>query len=70
MGPAAAQLASGDVEEAQQLTLTSLETFADRGSVAGLHRIQELRGTSRARGHVSAAAAIDERARALGVVPV
>ncbi|MGH4011220.1 MAG: helix-turn-helix domain-containing protein [Pseudonocardiaceae bacterium] len=70
VGLAAARLASGDVEEAQRLTLVSLETFAARGSVAGLHRVRELRGTFRARGHVNAAAAIDERARALGAVPV
>ncbi|PZS23737.1 MAG: hypothetical protein DLM61_23605 [Pseudonocardiales bacterium] len=70
VGLAAARLASGDVEEAQRLTLVSLVTFAARGSVAGLHRVRELRGTFRARGHVGAAAAIDERARALGAVPV
>jgi tetratricopeptide (TPR) repeat protein len=70
VGLAAARLASGDVEEAQRLTLASLVTFAARGSVAGLHRVRELRGTFRARGHVGAAAAIDERARALGAVPV
>jgi tetratricopeptide (TPR) repeat protein len=70
LGLAAARLASGEVEEAQRLTLVSLETFAARGSVAGLHRVRELRGQFRAKGHVSAAAAIDERARALGAVPV
>jgi tetratricopeptide (TPR) repeat protein len=70
VGLAAARLVSGDVEEAQRLTLVSLETFAARGSVAGLHRVRELRETFRARGHVGAAAAIDERVRALGVVPV
>lgn len=70
MGLAAARLASGEVEEAQRLTLVSLETFAARGSVAGLHRVRELHGQFRARGHVGAAAAIDERVRALGVVPV
>ena len=69
VGLAAAQLASGEVEEAQRLTLVSLETFAVRGSVAGLHRVRELRATFRARGHVGAAAAIDERARALGALP-
>ncbi|MGH3771567.1 MAG: helix-turn-helix domain-containing protein [Pseudonocardiaceae bacterium] len=70
VGLAAARLASGEVEEAQRLTLVSLETFAARGSVAGLHQIRKLRGTFRARGHVSAVAAIDERARALEAVPV
>jgi hypothetical protein len=70
VGLAAARLASGEVEEAQRLTLVSLATFAARGSVAGLHRVRELRGQFRARGHVSAAAAIDERARTLGAVPV
>jgi tetratricopeptide (TPR) repeat protein len=70
VGLAAARLASGEVEEAQRLTLTSLETFAARGSVAGLHRVRELRGTFRARGHVGVAAAIDEQARALGAVAV
>ena len=69
VGLAAARLASGEVEEAQRLTLVSLETFAARGSVAGLHRVRELRATFRARGHVGAAAAIDERARALGALP-
>jgi tetratricopeptide (TPR) repeat protein/DNA-binding XRE family transcriptional regulator len=70
VGLAAARLASGEVEEAQRLTLSSLETFAARGSVAGLHRVRELRATFRARGHVGAVAAIDERARALEVVPM
>ncbi len=69
VGLAAARLMSGEVEEAQRLTLVSLETFAGRGSVAGLHRVRELRATFRARGHVSAAAAIDERARALRTAP-
>ncbi|MGH3853144.1 MAG: helix-turn-helix domain-containing protein [Pseudonocardiaceae bacterium] len=68
VGLAAARLASGDVEEAQRLTLVSLETFAARGSVAGLGRVRELRETFWARGHVSAVAAIDEWARALGAV--
>ncbi|MGH3721182.1 MAG: tetratricopeptide repeat protein [Pseudonocardiaceae bacterium] len=53
VGLAVARLASGDVEEAQRLALASLETFAGRGSVAGLGRVRELRGTFRARGHVS-----------------
>lgn len=70
VGLAAARLVSREVEEAQRLTLTSLATFAARGSVAGLQRVRELRGTFRAKGYVSAAAAIDERARALGAVPV
>jgi len=70
VGLAAARLASGDVEEAQRLVLASLETFAARGSVAGLHRIRELQGTFRARGHLGAAAAIDEQARALQAVTV
>jgi tetratricopeptide (TPR) repeat protein len=70
VGLAAARLASGEVEEGQRLALVSLETFAARGSVAGLHRVRELRGQFRARGHVGAAAAIDERARALGTVGV
>ncbi|MGH3985601.1 MAG: helix-turn-helix domain-containing protein [Pseudonocardiaceae bacterium] len=69
VGLAAARLVSRDVEEAQRLTLSSLETFAARGSVAGLHRVRELRGMFLVRGHVSAAAAIDERARELGAVP-
>ncbi len=69
VGLAGARLASGDVEEAQRLALTSLETFAARGSVAGLQRVRELRGSFRARGHVRAAAAIDELARAWGAVP-
>lgn len=69
VGLAAARLASGDVEEAQRLTLTSLETFAARGSVAGLQRIRELRGTFQTKGHVKAAAVIDELTRALGTVP-
>jgi hypothetical protein len=60
VGLAAARLASADVEEAQRLTLTSLATFAARGSVAGLHQVRELRGQFRARGHVRAAAALDE----------
>jgi tetratricopeptide (TPR) repeat protein/DNA-binding XRE family transcriptional regulator len=64
-GLAAARLASGEVEEAQRLTLTSLATFAARGSVAGLHRVRELRGMFRAQGHVRAAAAIDDQVRAL-----
>lgn len=68
VGLAAARLASGEVEEAQRLTLVALATFAARGSVAGLHRVRELRGTFRATGHISAAAAIDEQARALGAV--
>jgi tetratricopeptide (TPR) repeat protein len=50
--------------------LVSLATFAARGSIAGLHRVRELRGTFLARGHVSAAAAIDEQARALQAVAV
>ncbi|MGB6161716.1 MAG: hypothetical protein WBF75_03885 [Pseudonocardiaceae bacterium] len=58
------------MEEAQRLTLASLATFAARGSVAGLGRVQELRGMFRAMGHLSAATVIDERARALGAVPV
>src|SRR5262249_1158085 len=66
IGLAAARLMSGEVEEAQRLTLASLEPFATRGSVAGLHRVRELRGTFRARGHVNVAAAIDEQVRALG----
>ena len=70
VGLAAARLASGHVEEAQRLTLDSLATFAARGSVAGLHRVRELRGQFRARGHVNAATAIDERVRALGAVGV
>ncbi|MGH4002261.1 MAG: helix-turn-helix domain-containing protein [Pseudonocardiaceae bacterium] len=69
LGLAAARLASGEVEEAQRLTLTSLATFAARGSVAGLQMVRELRGTFRARGYVSAVAAIDEQARTLGAVP-
>ncbi len=70
VGLAVARLASGEVEEAQRLTLVSLETFAAWGSVAGLHRVRELHGQFRTRGHVGAAAAIDERVRALGAVPV
>ncbi|HEX5347922.1 MAG TPA: hypothetical protein VFW64_12620 [Pseudonocardiaceae bacterium] len=70
VGLAAARLASGELDEAQRLTLAALTTFAARGSVAGLHRVRELRGTFQARGYVSAAAAIDEQARALGTVPV
>jgi tetratricopeptide (TPR) repeat protein/DNA-binding XRE family transcriptional regulator len=70
VGLAAARLASGDLEEAQRLTLISLEAFAARGSVAGLHRVRELRGQFRARGHISAAETIGEQARALGAVPV
>jgi hypothetical protein len=70
VGLAAARLASGEVEEAQRLTLVSLATFAARGSVAGLHRVRELRGTFRARGHVGAVAAIDEQARVLRAVAV
>jgi hypothetical protein len=60
----------GEAAEAQRLTLISLASFAARGSVAGLHRVRQLCGQFRARGHVSAAAAIEERARALGTVPV
>jgi tetratricopeptide (TPR) repeat protein len=70
VGLAAALLASGEADEAQRLALDSLEIFAARGSVAGLQRVRELRGSLRARGHLSAAAAIDERARALGAVAV
>ena len=70
MGLAAARLASGEIEEAQRLTLTSLETFAARGSVAGLHRVRELRETFKTRGHMGVAAAIDEQARALGAAAV
>lgn len=69
MGLAAARLMSGEVEEAQRLALASLETFAARGSVAGLHRVRELRGTFRDKGHLSAAGAIDEQVRALGAAP-
>jgi transcriptional regulator with XRE-family HTH domain len=65
VGLAAARLASGEVEEAQRLTLVSLETFAVRGSVAGLHRVRELRATFRAQGHLGVAAVIDEQVRAL-----
>lgn len=68
LGLAAARLASGDVDEAQRLTVASLLTFAARGSVAGLQRIRELRRTFRAQGYVRAVAAIDERAHALGAV--
>jgi hypothetical protein len=53
-----------------EMTLTSLATFAARDSVAGLQRVRELRGTFLARGYVSTAAVIDEKARALGAVPV
>ncbi|MGH3437377.1 MAG: helix-turn-helix domain-containing protein [Sciscionella sp.] len=70
LGLAAARLASGEVEEAQRLTLASLATFAAQGSVAGLRQIRELRGTLQASGHVGAVEAIDERARALGALPV
>ncbi|MGH3936775.1 MAG: hypothetical protein ACRDS1_17635, partial [Pseudonocardiaceae bacterium] len=69
LGLAAARLASGEVEEAQRLTLVSLATFAAWGSVAGLHRVRELRGQFQARGHAGAAAAIDEQARALRALP-
>ncbi|MGH3831057.1 MAG: hypothetical protein ACRDRS_11515, partial [Pseudonocardiaceae bacterium] len=55
-------------QDSRRLTLASLETFAARGSVAGLGRVRELRETFWARGHVSAVAAIDEWARALGAV--
>ncbi len=68
VGLAAARLALGEVEEAQRLALVSLATFAARGSVAGLQRVRELRGTFRAKGHVRAAAAIDEQVRAVGAV--
>lgn len=68
VGLAAARLTSGEVEEAQRLTHASLATFAARGSVAGLHRVREMRGMFRARGHAGAAAAIDEQVRALGAV--
>ncbi|MGH3856073.1 MAG: hypothetical protein ACRDR6_21805, partial [Pseudonocardiaceae bacterium] len=70
LGLAAARLDSGEVEEAQRLTLASLATFAAQGSVAGLRQIRELRGTLQARGHVGAVGAIDERARVLGALPV
>ncbi|MGH3766462.1 MAG: hypothetical protein ACRDS0_30255 [Pseudonocardiaceae bacterium] len=70
VGLAAARLASGDSEEALRLALVSLETFAARGSVAGLHRVRELRGQFRAKGNAGAAAAIDEWARALGAARV
>jgi tetratricopeptide (TPR) repeat protein len=70
VGLAAARLASGEVEEAQRLALSSLAAFAARGSVAGLHQVRELRGIFSARGCVRAVAAIDERARALGAVPL
>jgi hypothetical protein len=69
-GLAAARLASGEVEEAQRLTLSSLATFAARGSVAGLHRVRDLRGMFRAQGHVRAAVAIDEQVRALKAAAV
>lgn len=68
VGLAAARLASEEVEEAQRLTHASLATFAGRGSVAGLHRVREMRGLFRASGHVGAVAAIDEQVRALGAV--
>ena len=64
------ELSSAEMEEAQRLTLTSLATFAARGSVAGLHRVRELRGMFRAQGHVRAAAAIDDQARALKAAAV
>jgi uncharacterized protein HemY len=64
-GLATARLACGEVEEAQRLTLTSLETFAARGSVAGLHRVRELRALFRAEGHRRVVTAIDDQVRAL-----
>ena len=64
-GLATARLASGEVEEAQRLTLSSLETFAARGSVAGLHRVRELRALFRAQGHLRVVSAIDDQVRAL-----
>lgn len=70
VGLAAARLASGEVEEAQRLALSALATFAARSSVAGLHHVRELRRQFRIKGHIRAAAAIDERARSLGAVPV
>lgn len=70
LGLATARLASGELEEAQKLTLASLATFAARGSVAGLQRVRKLRGTFRALGHIRAVAVIDEQARALGAVGV
>ncbi|HSV65230.1 MAG TPA: helix-turn-helix domain-containing protein [Mycobacteriales bacterium] len=69
VGLAAARLAGGEVEEAQRLAIDSLTTFATRGSVAGLRRVRELRDTFRTGGHLGAAAAVDERARALETVP-
>ena len=64
-GLATARLASGEVDEAQRLTLTSLETFAARGSVAGLKRVRELRALFRAQGHLRVVSAIDDQVRAL-----
>jgi tetratricopeptide (TPR) repeat protein len=64
-GLAHARLAAGDVEEAQRLASSALVVFAERGSVAGLRRIRDLRNTFRDAGHHHAAAALDEHARAL-----
>jgi tetratricopeptide (TPR) repeat protein len=69
-GLATARLASGEVEEAQRLTLTSLETFAARGSVAGLLRVRELRALFRTQGHLRIVSAIDDQVRALKAAAV
>jgi tetratricopeptide (TPR) repeat protein len=69
-GLATARLASGEVEEAQRLTLTSLETFAARGSVAGLLRVRELRALFRTQGHLRVVSAIDDQVRALKAAAV
>jgi tetratricopeptide (TPR) repeat protein len=65
VGLARAHLAAGEVDEALCLATVALDTFAARGSAAGLGAVRALRESFAQIGSVQAAHALDERVRYL-----
>jgi tetratricopeptide (TPR) repeat protein len=65
IGLARARLASRDTDEALRLTSSALDTFAQRGSVAGLRSVRNVRDSFAREGVAAAAAALDEQVRSL-----
>ncbi|WP_445189102.1 helix-turn-helix domain-containing protein [Pseudonocardia sp. Cha107L01] len=65
IGLARAQLACGNADEALRLTTSALDTFAHRGSVAGLRRVRQVRDAFARAGVGSAVDALEEQVRSL-----
>jgi hypothetical protein len=65
IGLARAQLACGNADEALRLTTSALDTFAHRGSVAGLRRVRQVRDVFARAGMTFAVDALEEQVRSL-----